>query len=89
MRLQLESAIPHSGDAAPITASGSGSHRGLSRSGATAADSIGISGPSAALGKLAADRTERIRQLTQAVRSGSYQAPSAAISASIVAQSLA
>ncbi len=89
MRLQLESSIPHSGDAASLAASGSGSNRGVGQSGAIAADSIGISGPSAALGKFAADRSERIQQLAQAVRSGSYQVASAVISSAVVGQSLA
>ena len=49
-------------------------------------DSIGLSGPSAALGRLTEERTVRIGQLTAAVRAGTYRVPAAAVSAAIVAQ---
>lgn len=89
MRLQLESAISHSGDTAQVAAQGSRASGGAGQTRNGPADSIGISGPSAALSQFAADRAGRVQQLTQAVRSGSYQVPSTAISASIVDQSLA
>jgi hypothetical protein len=53
----------------------------------TGADSIGISGPSAALSRISAERAGRIRQLTEAVRAGTYNAPAAAIAGALVAQS--
>lgn len=52
-------------------------------------DSVSLSGPSAALGRLASDRAARVQQLTAAVQSGSYNVSSSAISSAIVGHAAA
>src|SRR4051794_38315023 len=51
------------------------------RLGAIPADTVGLSGVSAAWNRLASERTARISQLAIAVQNGSYHVPSAAVSA--------
>lgn len=88
MRLHLDSsssALAGAGQTAGVQPLGSSSApRGSV--GAAAGDSISLSGVSAALGRLAGDRAQRIGQLAAAVASGAYQPQSAAISRAIVAQ---
>ena len=50
-------------------------------------DSVALSGPSAALSRLAADRAARVQQLSAAVRSGSYSVSSAAIGSALLRHS--
>jgi len=89
MRLQLDpstSGLADSGQVSSTAAVGSSAASRASASRDQDVDSIGISGASAAVGRLAGQRAERIQQLAGAVRSGTYQVPSAAVSAAIVAQ---
>jgi anti-sigma28 factor (negative regulator of flagellin synthesis) len=90
MRLQLDSAIPRpadTGQSASIGSSGSsGGVRGQDNSGSN--DSIQISGPSAALGRLSSQRAERIAQVSAALRSGTYQISGSAIGSAIIAQAI-
>jgi len=88
MRLQLDSSISkpaETGSAGPAAAAGSRGGIGAPDN-AGSRDSIALSGPSAALNQLAADRTTRIAQLSALVQSGSYQVSGAAIGGAIVAQ---
>jgi Anti-sigma-28 factor, FlgM len=92
MRLHLDtsslgpSRAGNAGQTAP--AGGLGDSRKIGSSTSGAEDSIRISGASDALSRVFADRTARITQLTAAVQSGRYEAPSGAISRSIVDESL-
>jgi hypothetical protein len=90
MRLQLDTSTSSLGDssrvASPSAPSSSAASASLVREKGT--DSIGISGPSAALGRLAADRASRIQQLTATVRAGTYSVPGSAIGSAIIAQSI-
>jgi anti-sigma28 factor (negative regulator of flagellin synthesis) len=90
MRLQLDPALTgngvtsagEAGQTAPAGGSASGSTgvQGVS----SGVDSIQISGPTAALNRLSADRTARIQQLTALVRGGSYQVSSSLVGSAIV-----
>jgi hypothetical protein len=51
---------------------------------AAGADSIQLSGPTAALNRLSADRAGRIQQLTALVQAGSYQVSGSAVAGAIV-----
>lgn len=87
MRLQLDTTL--TGTAEPSHASqtaGAGpSGSGIRHSqGGSAQDSVSISDVSSAVARQAADRASRVEQITAAVRNGSYQIPSAALSRSIV-----
>jgi anti-sigma28 factor (negative regulator of flagellin synthesis) len=73
------------GSSGSVAGAGSGSKAGVQRGEAAGSqDSIAISGPSSALNRLTGDRATRIEQLTAAVRAGSYQIGSSALSSSIV-----
>lgn len=88
MRLQLDSPSlrpPESGPVNPAQSASTSSSRVPDSSGSR--DSIGISGPSAALGRLSEERSSRVQQLAAAVRGGTYQVSAEALSAAIVAQS--
>lgn len=90
MRLQLDPAltgnaltgngVSGTGEAGGALASGSTGITGVS----SGVDSIQISGPSAALNRLGADRTARIQQLTSLVQSGSYQVSGSLVGRAIV-----
>ncbi len=87
MRLQLDSAALRSAENGSVQqTSGLAQNGERTKNGSRVDDSVGISGPSAALGRLAADRASRIQQLTVAVRSDTYQVPLTALSQSILAQ---
>src|SRR5882724_7881093 len=49
-------------------------------------DSIGISGTSTALGRIAEARAQRIKQLTGAVRTGTYSVSGAVVARAILSQ---
>ena len=90
MRLQLDSL-----SSAPAGLTGTGATglagKGTQKTGGQGADgqdSSYVSGPSSILNSFAADRTARLQQLTEQVQSGSYQVIGAAVSQSIVDQSL-
>ena len=87
MRLQLDSSTlspAEGGRVTPAALSGTSPGSRAAAVRVSGADSIGLSGASVALSRLAGERTERIQQLTAAVRGGTYQVPSAAIGASIL-----
>jgi len=94
MRLQLDPALTGSGIAKPgetgqnVPVGGSGSDSRRIGTNSTGGDSVHISGPSSALGRLSADRTARIQQLTSLIQGGSYQISGSQISRSIVASAL-
>jgi anti-sigma28 factor (negative regulator of flagellin synthesis) len=87
MRLQLDSTALRSAENAPTAQPSSGGRNEdrttqLARSG----DTVGISGPSAALGRLSAERASRIQQLTAAVQNDTYRVPAGVVSKAILAQ---
>ncbi|MES1260966.1 MAG: hypothetical protein ABUS49_04450 [Acidobacteriota bacterium] len=87
MRLQLDSSISKPADSGPVPPSLAGSSpANRTPESAGSGDSIGISGPSAALGRLSAERAARIQQLTVAVRADTYRVSSSAVGKAIVAQ---
>jgi anti-sigma28 factor (negative regulator of flagellin synthesis) len=87
MRLQLDSTALGSAESRPIQqSSGLGQTAGRTPDGARSGDSVGISGTSAALSRLSADRAARIQQLTAAVRNDTYKVPAAALGQAILAQ---
>jgi anti-sigma28 factor (negative regulator of flagellin synthesis) len=90
MRLHLDSGVAATGITggaeAGQTESVSGARGGSGGSGTLSAggDSIQLSGPSAILNRLSADRAGRIQQLTSLVQSGSYNVSSSQISRALV-----
>src|SRR6266581_1630964 len=89
MRLQLDSSasgLADSGRVAPSAATEASPASRAEGSRGSNTDSIGLSGTSAALNRFFGERSDRIQQLTDAVRSGTYSVPSAAVSGAIVAQ---
>jgi anti-sigma28 factor (negative regulator of flagellin synthesis) len=55
---------------------------------ASSGDTASLSGTASLLGKLAAERTARIANLTEVVGNGSYDVPSSAIARAIVNEAL-
>ena len=90
MRLKLDSSVPRPADSGQISSPHAGSlAASRAQDSASSGDSIGISGPSAALGRLSGERTARIQQLTTAVRDDTYRVPSALIGKALLAQAAA
>ncbi|MDP9170629.1 MAG: flagellar biosynthesis anti-sigma factor FlgM [Acidobacteriota bacterium] len=87
MRLHLDSSINGTADPRTAAVGGTGP-AGTARTadGGGSRDSVSISGIATVLNQIAADRTSRIQQVSDAVRSGGYQIASAAVASSILAQ---
>lgn len=88
MILHLDSSVAKSGDQNPIGAPGAASRASGRESFGSGADSIGISGASSALNRVATDRAAHIQQLTAAVQNGSYKVSGAAVAGALIAYSL-
>ena len=90
MRLQLDSSVLRPADSGQAIAPHTGpAAASRTQDSAGSGDSIGISGPSAALGRLSGERTVRIQQLTTAVRGDTYRIPAALVGKAILAQAAA
>lgn len=89
MRLHLDTGSQLQGAAEAGAVAGA---RGSAASGARnlggVTDSVGLSGPSAALNRFAQDRAARIQKLAAAVQNGSYQVTGAAVSRAMVEHSI-
>ena len=88
MRLQFDtSSLPGLNGTTGTSAVSRGTNSNAGRT-ASSGDTASLSGTAALLGKLSAERAARIAQLTEAVRSGSYDVPSSAIARAIVNEAL-
>jgi anti-sigma28 factor (negative regulator of flagellin synthesis) len=89
MRLQLDTSslgLNAAGSSA-ATATARSSNGSQNQSGVTG-DTASLSGTSSLLNQAALDRAARIAHLTSAVRDGSYDVPSIAVSRAIVSEAL-